>query len=990
MNETELTGKILDLESKLTALSEENALLAEKAEETTLIRMISETISLSNNENELLDKVFEQISVLKNIPVCGYFVAENNTLHCRKAYKSFSDNNICRDKIRLSPSLRKTVLQKTLAIGRSNKLFKKTEIETGTNSFIVTAIIIIPLKIESHSNGCFVFIDDSEDEQLLQFTGLVEQIAGHIIAKLENLSLFHKLQQLNYELENRVVDRTRELIRANKDLQLQIIKREKVEQALRASEEKYRLLVESQPDLFLELMKTGQISFASKSVLREMKWSAEQALNKSFFDLCPESAFKKIRLTLRDIEYYQKQTQLECRLENPAGDKWIAWNLTGQFDADGKLQTVIAVGRDISERIKTESELQASEKKFKTLFEEIPDAVYVTGLEDKNKGVILDVNPAAEQQSGYTREELIGEYIIKKLCIEPESELYLKKRERALSEKQLVQFIEKKQRKNGELYWTQVLMREIDYNGTKAVLGVNRDISEQKHAEYEILKLTWAIEQSPVATMILNPEGFAEYANSRYFSLTGFQLEDISNRNVMEYELIHFSESDRQEVWQTVISGKEWSGETTNLRRDGSEYWESVKLSPIKNEKNEITQILLNKENISEQKSLQMHLQQAQKMESIGTLAGGIAHDFNNLLTVINGQAELALLNIDDKNALRNELHSILNSAQKATDMTRQLLAFSRKQVIEPKVLIPNEVIEKLSRMLSRLIGEDIRLNVQLEPKIKKVKADPGQLEQVLINLAVNARDAMSQLENNDEKILTIETANVHIDKSFADRHAGNRTGSHVLITVADTGSGMSAEIQEKIFEPFFTTKEQGKGTGLGLATVYGIIKQNEGYIEVSSIPGRGSVFMIYWPALADDESGETAGQRIGEVETGNEVLLLVEDDDAVREFAKSALKSLGYNVITAENGKIAAQLIRTEKQRFDLVITDLVMPEMSGTALAEVVKDIIPPEKILFTSGYTHDQISENGIMQDGLNFLHKPYTVAGLATRVRRLLES
>jgi two-component system cell cycle sensor histidine kinase/response regulator CckA len=392
-----------------------------------------------------------------------------------------------------------------------------------------------------------------------------------------------------------------------------------------------------------------------------------------------------------------------------------------------------------------------------------------------------------------------------------------------------------------------------------------------------------------------------------------------------------------------------------------------------------------------EKQELQEQLRQAQKMEAIGTLSGGIAHDFNNLLTVINGHAEISLMRLDEAHYLYKDLQAILQAGQRAESLTRQLLAFGRKQEFEPEVLDVNQVITSLEKMLRRLIGEDICVEMKLTPDIPKIKGDPGQIEQILLNLILNARDAVRDRKDRAvKKVITIETHSVHIDKTYFTGQPESRRGLHVMIAVSDSGTGMDAETRKKIFEPFFTTKEKGKGTGLGLSTVYGIVKQNKGTIDVYSEPGHGTTFKIYWPSTIEKKAVETFNKAAADTSSGNETILFVEDEDAVRNFACRSLRRWGYSVYEASNGKKALELIKGNNLHVDLLITDLIMPEMDGMELAEKIGEIFPTIEILYASGYTSEHLLNTQTLIDAVHFIRKPFSVQALVKKVREILDN
>jgi PAS domain S-box-containing protein len=386
-------------------------------------------------------------------------------------------------------------------------------------------------------------------------------------------------------------------------------------------------------------------------------------------------------------------------------------------------------------------------------------------------------------------------------------------------------------------------------------------------------------------------------------------------------------------------------------------------------------------------KEMQAQLIQSQKMEAVGTLAGGVAHDFNNLLTVIIGNAQLALMDVIKDESLRTEIEEIKNAGEKAASLTRQLLAFSRKQMIKPEILNINELLTDVEKMLGRLIGEDIELLTIPEPELWQVKIDPGQIEQVIMNLAVNARDAMPKGGK-----LTINTANADLNENYFREHSikEEKPGHYVMLAVSDTGSGMNKKTREHIFDPFFTTKKVGKGTGLGLSTIYGIVKQNNGFVWVYSEPGQGSTFKVYLPMVKGDAEPEEKEQSPVDDLSGSETVLIVEDDEGLRKFAQEVLQSYGYRILVAENGEDALRVCKEHEGPIHLLLTDVVMPKMGGKQLAERLQPLYPRMKVICMSGYTDDAIVHHGVLESGLNFLEKPFTPESLARKVREALGS
>ena len=422
--------------------------------------------------------------------------------------------------------------------------------------------------------------------------------------------------------------------------------------------------------------------------------------------------------------------------------------------------------------------------------------------------------------------------------------------------------------------------------------------------------------------------------------------------------------------------------EWKHKRIDGEEFHATVLLTRMKLYGKKVLQATVR--DITKRKKLEIQLHQSQKMEAIGTLTGGIAHDFNNLLTVIIGNTQLALMNVIKDESLRKKIEETKKAGEKAASLTRQLLAFSRKQIIKPEVVDLNHVINETEKMLKRTIGEDIEFQAVLEPELWKVYVDPGQISQVIINMVVNARDAMQQGEK-----LIVETANADLDENYFREHGIKERGHYVMLAVSDTGSGMDKETMEHIFEPFFTTKEVGKGTGLGLSTVYGIVKQNNGFIWVYSEPGEGTTFKVYLPKMKENVEAEKKKETSVNAPVGSETVLIVEDDYGLLKLAQKVLQSCGYRILSAENGEEALKVGKEHEGQIDLMITDVVMPKMGGKKAVDRLQPLYPQMKVIYMSGYTDNAIVRHGVLAPGLNFLEKPFTPEGLARKVREALD-
>lgn len=501
--------------------------------------------------------------------------------------------------------------------------------------------------------------------------------------------------------------------------------------------------------------------------------------------------------------------------------------------------------------------------------------------------------------------------------------------------------------------------------------------------ETSLCKLQGAVEYSSELVAITDSSGIIEYVNPAFETVTGYSSGEVIGRTLRILKSGEEKPEVYREMWETILAGGMFRGTVVNRKKNGETFVAEKTIAPIRRKNGQITHFVSYDRDITEQRELLNQLQQARKMDAIGRLAGGIAHDFNNLLLIVSAYAELMLDAVPSGSPLRNNVQQILTAARRAANLTRQLLAFSRKQMQVLELLDLNMVIKEINRMLPRLIGEDIDIQVVAGSDLGKVKADPGQVEQIVMNLAANARDAMP----HGGKI-TIETMNTQLDGSYVHRHSMVPPGDYVLLSITDTGTGISPEHLPHIFEPFYTTKEEGKGTGLGLATVYGIVKQNAGFIWVYSEVGMGTVFKVYLPRAEEGPSRRPILDSPEVPTEGSETIMLVEDEPQVRQSASEFLRLKGYRVLEAENGERALKVSRNYTGKIDLVITDVVMPRVGGTQLAQEIKITRPDMKVLFVSGYAENTVLRHGTIDLVGHFLPKPFTLKALALKVREVL--
>jgi PAS domain S-box-containing protein len=514
--------------------------------------------------------------------------------------------------------------------------------------------------------------------------------------------------------------------------------------------------------------------------------------------------------------------------------------------------------------------------------------------------------------------------------------------------------------------------------GVANLISLAFERCERSRAEAAVLLKSAALDAAGQAMLITDAQRRIVWANPAFNALTGYAADEVLGRDPVALLRAEMTdETVYQSMLRTLDEGRVWRGEMLNRRKDGTTVLIEQTVTPVRNSDGVVTHFVSIRRDLTDQRRLEAQFLQAQKMEVVGRLAGGIAHDFNNLLTVINGTAELAIEDLSQHHPLRADLERIHESGKRAASLTRQLLAFSRKQLIVHEPLVIAQVLDEFRGILQRLIGEDITLDVAAESGTAAVIADRSQIEQVILNLAVNARDAMPQ-GGRLRVAATVEPR----------RTDAAETAPHIRLSFSDTGAGMSAEVQARIFEPFFTTKEAGKGTGLGLATVYAIVEQSAGSITVTSGIGQGTTFDIYLPCA---EQGGTlaAAEPRQQLAHGRETVLVVEDDDPVRELAARVLKSAGYVVLAAAEADEALRLFDEHRDAIDLILTDVVMPGMGGRDLANRTTAMRPGVPILFTSGHTDDAVLAHGVREQTARFLAKPYSPAALAQKVRETLD-
>ncbi|MDZ7762551.1 MAG: PAS domain S-box protein [Desulfovermiculus sp.] len=777
-----------------------------------------------------------------------------------------------------------------------------------------------------------------------------------------------------------------------------ITERKKVERAFVEATENLRITLNSIGDGVIATDIQGRITQMNPVAKKLTGWELEQAANRPL-----------------DQVFYIVNAQTGQRVENPVQKVLSSGRIVGlgnhtklisrygqEFqiadsgspirDNNGHILGVVLVFRDVSEESRVRKSLAESEQRFRSIVEGAPDPIFI-----QTEQKFAYINPAACRLFGITSaQEIIGAPVMDRF--HPDFHQVIQERIRRLNEdrESVHELMEQKYlQMNGSEVWVEATGEPIVYEGKKGALVFVRNITRRKETEQALreseARYRELFNSIRDAILVADTDRNIIDCNTAFTELFGYTLDEIKgHKTYTVYHDINEFEQMGQEITKNIDNPK-FLFTVRYATKTGEIFPGETSIFYLKNTKNQVTGFIGLIRDVSERQQaeaererLEMQLRQAQKMEAIGRLAGGVAHDFNNLLTTITGNAEIGLMDLDKDQDLYEIMQEIKGAGERAGNLTRQLLAFSRRQILQPEILDLNDLILDLEKMLRRLIGEDISLVTHLSSSLGLVEADQGQMEQVIMNLAVNARDAMPGGGK-----LTIETANVELDESYSRGHGHLVTpGPYVMLAVSDTGSGMSLEMQDQVFDPFFTTKEKNKGTGLGLSTVYGIVKQSKGNIWVYSEPGQGTTFKIYLPQAEKDHPSREPKPEIKPTLQGNERVLVVEDDPSVRKIAAKNLIRFGYTVFSAANGDEALAICREHKKEIDVLLTDVVMPGMSGKELVQKLQGQGMEISVVYMSGYTDNAIVHHGVLDPGLFFLQKPFSPESLASKVREAL--
>ena len=830
------------------------------------------------------------------------------------------------------------------------------------------------------SNGERVWISWT-NRPILDERGNVQEILsiGNDHTDLKRIE--EELRKAKAELEEMVEERTAQLREAVDQLEYRLLERKRAEDELRESKQ-----------LVAGILSASPVGIGFTSLARGMLW-----VNQAWLDLfgfqnekqvigqnaaklySSQEEFERVGNTLYSSLETGKVAETDALMVRTNGECFYAKIRMSPFDPSNLSKGIIAVISDISKNRRLEEDLKEREERYRSLVENSFDGIIV------QKGLkITFANNRLHEMLGYKAGELEG--MEHWMIYHPDYQKITRQRAlaRIKGEKTISQYEVKLLRKNGTFFRGEILARTVKVQGEPGVQVWIRDISKQRRSEQAQKLLATAVEQATESIIVTDTEGNIEYANPAFETITGYSRDEVLGKTP------HFLVSgyhDRifyKDLWATIKSGEAWKGQFVNRRKDGTLYQEDSVISPVRNSSGQIVNFV----SVGRDRTLEIELQKqlfwAQKMEAVGTLAGGIAHDFNNLLQVVLGYSEVMLQR--KKEALQDcpEIQNIYEAGKRGAELVNRLLTFSRK--VEPKIRSTNinQEVLQVQALLSRTIPKTIKIDLRLSGDLESAQADPSQLAQILMNLAVNARDAMP-----NGGVFTIETTNAELDKEFCRRHLGAKPGRYALLAVSDTGHGMDKETLLHIFEPFFTTKEVGKGTGLGLATVYGIVKQHDGYIICYSEPGHGTTFKIYIPVISSAQDSPAIADE-APIKGGNETILLVDDDNSVRNWGARILGDSGYEVRTAANGKEALEIYKKEKEAISLVVLDLIMPKMDGSCCLAEILQIDPKAKVLMASGYPVNWEDENTMTKGSKGFVHKPYDTKQFLATVRAILDT
>jgi PAS domain S-box-containing protein len=755
-------------------------------------------------------------------------------------------------------------------------------------------------------------------------------------------------------------------------------------EALRRSEEFYQSVLEDMPDLTCRWRHGGVLTYVNDNYCNFFGRTRAELLGHTFMPLITEEDQPRVSDHLRALGRDRPVDTIAHRAVLPGGEvRWLEWVNRCLLDDTGEIREYQSTGHDITDRKQAEDELHLAQ----LIIEQSPMVLFRWEV-----GPGWPVTYCSEnvRQWGHSAAELVaGRRPYTALIHADDLRRVTAEVHRHLASGVSEYWLEYRiVTRAGEARWVQEQTKIERDSGGRPVFaqGIVQDINHRKRSEQAMHIQATALEATANAIVITDRDGVIEWVNPAFLESTGYTLDQARGRRPAD-----LVSSGRQEqsfyenLWATILRGEVWHGQVVNRRRDGELRNEEMTITPVRAEGGEISHFIAVKQDITDRLALEEQLHRAQRLESIGQLTGGVAHDFNNILTVVLGNADLLKDELENDQRLGPLAEMIAKGAQRGAELTHRLLAFARKQALNPEVVKVSALVSGMGELLQRALGEHVEVQNIFSGALWPALVDAAQLESAVLNLAINARDAMP-----DGGKLIIELSNTELDEDYAAHEVDVRPGQYVLLAVSDSGCGIAAENLERVLEPFYTTKEKGKGTGLGLSMVYGFVKQSKGHMKLYSEPGVGTTVKLYLPRSVDDSAFNLPPSSIPAPIGGSETVLVVEDDELVRRHAEIQLAALGYRVIVASNGPRAMAIVRQCKD-IDLLFTDVVMPGgMNGRQLADAAQAIRPGLKVLYTSGYAENAIVHHGRLDPGVHLLGKPYRRSELAAKVRRVLES
>jgi two-component system, cell cycle sensor histidine kinase and response regulator CckA len=823
--------------------------------------------------------------------------------------------------------------------------------------------------------------------------------SGRHIAKWTNRFLardgsFHWLEWRSYSRGDKIYAAARDITEQKRD-----------QKSIEDSQRRLSQIIEFLPDATFVIDKEGRVVAWNKALEELTGVAAEDMIGRDQYAYSLAFYNERRPVLIDLVNSPDKITEEKYVFVKPQGNLLVSEtspdrlrlgdihlsNIAGPlYDSDGRIEGAIESIRDITERKRMEDALRVSEEKYRLLVEHAGEAIFVA-----QDGMLKFTNSKTEDLIGYNKGELISKPFLD--FIHPEDRHlvierhYKRQTGAALPSRYTFRII----KSSGEARWVEITTVLIEWEKKPATLNFLSDVTERKKIEDALNESALFLKETQRIARLggwkANPfTDYLEWNEGIYEIIEADKDYRPGLSEGLKHFLPEYIPLIREKLLECWSTGKSYALDCRLTTAKGKSLWAELRfIAPIK--ENDRTYVLGTLQDRTEQRSseeekekLLSQFLQSQKMESVGRLAGGVAHDFNNMLGIIMGRTELGMLKVNPEMSIYQDLAEIQKAARQSADIVGQLLAFARRQTVSPKVLNLNETLEDSFKFLKRLIGENVELVWNPGEDIWPIKMDQSQINQIMVNLIVNSRDAIFGAGK-----IFIKTGNVTLDELFCSSHLGCRPGFYLGLSVSDTGAGMSREVLDHLFEPFYTTKEMGKGTGLGLSTVYGIIKQNRGFIYVSSGPGEGTTVDMYFPRFQGEVSSGAVPNQGEESIPGSELVLLIEDEEGILYVVETMLKRLGYRVLTAKSPNQAILLAAEHGPRIQLLITDVVMPEMNGRDLAERLKSINPDLKCLFMSGYTADVIAHWGVLNEGVHFIQKPFTLKDLSSEIRKALD-